>query len=318
MVAHPQFVGIDVSQEVLDVAVFNGPSWHIGNDQEGIASLVLRLQTLPVRLVVLEATGGLETPVAAALAAATLPVAVVNPRQVRDFARATGLLAKTDRLDAQAMARFAEAVKPEPRPLPDAQARELDALVARRRQVIEMMVMETNRLRQAVPSLRPVIQAHIDWLRGQRDQLDAQLDHLIQQSPLWRAQEQLYRSMKGVGPVVARTLIAELPELGTTANKRISALVGLAPLNRDSGTLRGQRIIWGGRKSVRSALYMAAVAALRSNPVIKAFYQHLLALGKKKKVALVACMHKMLIILNAMARTGTPWQPSPANSGPMA
>lgn len=204
-------------------------------------------------------------------------------------------------------------MKPDPRPLPDAQARELDALVARRRQVTEMLVMETNRLRPSLPTLRPIIQAHIDWLRGQREELDTQLDQLVQQSPLWRAQEQLYRSMKGVGPVLARTLIAELPELGTISHKRISALVGVAPLNRDSGTFRGKRSIWGGRESVRSVLYMAAVSATRSNPVIRPFYQHLLAQGKEKKVALVACMRKMLVILNAMARTGAPWQSRPAN-----
>lgn len=315
MVARSEFVGIDVSKDVLDVAVFHGPVWQFKNDEGGVVALAARLQALPVRLAVLEATGGIEIPIAAALATARVPVAVVNPRQVRDFARSTGQLAKTDRLDAQAIARFAEAVKPDPRPLPDAQTRELDALVTRRRQVLEMLVMESNRLRQALPSLRPVIQAHIDWLRGQRDQLDAQLDHLVQQSPLWLAQEQLYRSMTGVGPVVARTLIAELPELGTAGHKRISTLVGVAPLNRDSGTLRGKRMIWGGRASVRKALYMAAISASRTNPVIKAFYLHLLAQGKEKKVALVACMHKMLIVLNAMAKTRTPWQPDPANRG---
>jgi transposase len=247
------------------------------------------------------------------LVAAGIPVAVVNPRQVRDFARSVGALAKTDRLDAQLIARFAEAVKPIPRPLPDAQARELTALVVRRRQVMQMIAMETNRLQRALPSLRPVIQAHIDWLRGQRDQLDTEMEALLQQSPLWLAQEQLYRTMSGIGPVTARTLIVELPELGVIGNKRIAALAGVAPFNRDSGTLRGKRTIWGGRKAVRNALYMAAVSATRCNPVIRDFYQSLLARGKEKKSALVACMHKMLIILNAMARKGTSWQPaSPA------
>lgn len=311
MVGHKEFVGIDVAKEVLDVAVLEGPSWQVRNDDDGFASLILKLRELPERTVILEATGGLEMPVAAALAAAKIPVVVVNPRQVRDFARSAGLLAKTDRLDAQVIARFGEALKPEPRPLPDAQARELDALITRRRQVTEMLVMEINRLRQALPPLRPVIQAHIDWLRGQRNQLDQQLDQVIQQSPVWQAQEQLYRSMMGIGPVVARTLIAELPELGKINGKRISTLVGVAPLNRDSGSLRGKRIIWGGRESVRTALYMAAISATRSNPMIRQFYERLLAQGKQKKLALVACMHKMLIVLNAMARTGVPWQPHP-------
>ena len=310
MVARTQFVGIDVSKDFLDVAVFNGESWRVSNNEDGFATLTARLQALPVRLTVLEATGGIEVSVAAALAVAHIPVVVVNPRQVRDFARATGLLAKTDRLDAQAIARFAEAVKPVPRPLPDAQARELDGQVTRRRQVVEMLVMERNRLRQALPSLRPIIQAHIDWLRAQQDQLDAQLDAVIRQSPLWLEREQLYRSMKGVGPVFAHTLIAELPELGTTNHKCVAALVGVAPFNRDSGTLRGKRSIWGGRESVRNALYMASLSATRFNPDIKAYYEHLLAQGKEKKVARVACMHKMLTILNAMARTGTRWRPA--------
>jgi transposase len=308
MVRRREFVGIDVSKDALDVAVFEGASWRFTNDDEGFSALVAQLRSRPVRLVVLEATGGLEVPVAAALATATISVAVVNPRQVRDFARATGLLAKTDRLDAQAIARFAEAVKPDPRPLPDAQAREMNALVTRRQQVTEMIVMETNRLTQALPALRPVIQAHIEWLRGQRDELDAQLDRVVKESPLWLEQEELYRSMNGIGPVIAHVLIADLPELGTVSNKRIAALSGLAPFNRDSGTLRGKRTIWGGRKRVRTALYMGAVSATRSNPVIRPYYLSLVARGKERKVALVACMHKMLVMLNAMARTGRKWQ----------
>jgi transposase len=308
MVRGSEFVGVDVSKDALDVAVFEGPSWQMPNDEEGLPALVEQLGSRPVRLVVLEASGGLEVPIAAALASAKVAVAVVNPRQVRDFARATGQLAKTDRLDAQVIARFAEAVKPDPRPLPDAQARELDALVTRRKQVAEMIVMETNRLKQALPTLRPVIQAHIEWLRGQRGQLDAQLDQVVKESPLWLEREELYCSMIGVGQVTAHILIADLPELGTVSNKRISALGGLAPLNRDSGTIRGRRIIWGGRKRVRTALYMAAVAAARYNPIIRAYYESLLARGKERKVALVACMHKMLITLNAMARSGRKWE----------
>jgi len=318
MTTQPQFVGIDVSQDTLDLAVFGGPSWQEPNTEDGIAAVANRLRTLPVRLAVLEATGGIQIPVAAALAIAGIPVAVVNPRQIRDFARATGLLAKTDRLDAQAIARFAEAIKPVPRPLPDAQTRELDALLTRRRQVIEMLVMESNRLRQALPSLRPVLEDHITYLRGQRDHLDAQLNQVVRQSPLWQAKERLFRTMKGVGPILARTLLAELPELGCLDHKPIAALVGVAPFNRDSGTLRGKRTTWGGRASVRSALYMAALAAIRFNPVIKAFFEHLLARGKSRKVALVACMRKMLVVLNAMARRGTPWQPIPPVPAPVS
>jgi transposase len=309
MVKRSEFIGIDVSKDALDMAVFEGPSWRFPNDEKGLPALVAQLRSRPVRLVVLEASGGLEAPVAAALASSKITVAVVNPRQVRDFARATGVLAKTDHLDALAIARFAEAIKPEPRPLPDAQARELDALVARRQQVTEMIVMETNRLRSALPTLRPVIQAHVDWLRGQRDQLDSQLDQVVKESPLWLEKAELYCSMMGIGPVNARILIADLPELGTVSNKQVSSLVGVAPLNWDSGTLHGRRIIWGGRKRVRTALYMAAVSASRSNPIIRAYYESLLARGKERKVALVACMHKMLVTLNAMARTGRKWEP---------
>lgn len=309
MVRRSEFVGIDVSKDALDVAVFEGPSWRVANDEDGLSALVARLRSRPVREVVLEASGGLEAPVAVALASAKIPVAVVNPRQVRDFARATGLLAKTDRLDAQAIARFAEAVKPDPRPLPDAQARELGALVTRRQQVTEMIVMETNRVSSALLALRPVIQAHIDWLRGQRDQLDSQLDQMVKESPLWLEKEDLYCSMIGIGPVNARILIADLPELGTVTNKQASSLVGVAPLNWDSGTLRGRRIIWGGRKRVRTALYMAAVSASHHNPIIRPYYESLLARGKERKVALVACMHKMIVILNAMARSGRKWEP---------
>lgn len=305
-----QFVGIDVAQQTLDIAVFDGPVWQVANNEEGLSALVRDLRDLSAPLAVLEATGGLEIPVAAALAMANVPVAVVNPRQVRDFARSVGLLAKTDRLDAQVLARFAEAVKPTPRPLPDEQTRQLSALMTRRRQVAEMLVMEENRLRQALSSVRAPIQAHIDWLRGQRGELDKELRRLIEQSPVWRAQDHLLQSVKGVGPILSSTLIAALPELGHLSGKRIAALVGVAPFNRDSGTLRGKRTIWGGRAQVRAVLYMAAVAAARSNPVIKRFYEQLLANGKPRKVALVACMRKMLVILNAIVKHRMPWQPA--------
>jgi transposase len=244
---------------------------------------------------------------AAALAAADIPVAVVNPRQVRDFAKALGTLAKTDRLDARALALFGEGIRPEARPLPDAQAQELAALLARRRQLIEMLTAEKNRLRMALPRVRPQIEAHIQWLRGQRDGLDRDLTDLLRSSPVWREQEELLRSVPGVGPNLVLTLVADLPELGRLNRKQIAALVGVAPLNRDSGTLRGKRTVWGGRAPVRAALYMAALVASRFNPVIRAFYQRLCATAKPKKVALTACMRKMLTILNAMLKHRTSW-----------
>ena len=255
----------------------------------------------------MEATGGRQLPVAAALATAGLAVAVVNPRQVRDFARAIGQLAKTDALDAQLLARFAEVVQPTPRPLPDAQAQELSALLARRRQLVGMRTAERNRLDTALPAVRPRIQAHIAWLDDELAALDHDLRDAVQASPLWRERENLLRSVPGVGPTTALTLLAEVPELGHLDRKAIAALVGVAPLACESGTLRGRRVVWGGRARVRAALYMAALVATRHNPTIRAFYQRLCAAGKPKKVALTACMHKLLLILNAILRHHTPW-----------
>jgi transposase len=310
MAEEHSYVGIDVSKGYLDVAVRPmGQQWRVSNTEEELGQLVEQLQGLSPALVVLEATGGYEVPVAAALGAAGLPVAVVNPRQVRDFARATGKLAKTDKLDAQVLALFAERVRPVPRPLPDLQAQELDALLARRRQIVAMLTTERNRLGSASPSVRPGIQEHTAWLEGKLGELNDRMGKLLRESPLWREKEQLLRSVPGVGPVLSLTLLAELPELGTMGCKQMAALVGVAPLNRDSGTLRGRRTIWGGRAKVRAVLYMAALVATRFNPVIKAFYQKLLAAGKAKKVALVACMHKLLTILNAMLKHRSPWQP---------
>ena len=302
-------VGIDVSAAGLDVAARpGGAAWAVANDEAGAAALVARLRGLAPALVVLEATGGLELPAVGALAAAGLPVAVVNPRQVRDFARATGTLAKTDRLDAAVLARFAEAVRPAPRPLPDADARELAALLARRRQVVEMLTAERNRRRAAAGRVRAQIEAHLAWLAGQLDELDRELAAAVRASPAWRAKEDLLRGVPGVGPVLALTLLAGLPELGRLDRRGIAALAGVAPLNRDSGALRGKRAVWGGRAPVRAALYMAAVVAARHNPVIRAFYGRLVAAGKPKKVALTACMRKLLTILNAMLRDGAPWE----------
>ena len=302
-------VGIDVAKDRLDVAQRPGTeAWGVTNDERGIADLVARLKALRPTLVVLEATGGIELPVVGALAAAGLPVVVVNPRQVREFARATGRLAKTDAIDAQVLARFAEAVRPALRPLPDAATHQLSSLVARRRQVIVMLTAEKNRLRTAAPVVRDHIKEHIVWLERSLSDMDRELGQVIHSSDIWRAQDNLLQSAPGVGPVLSTTLLAELPELGSLNRKEIAALVGVAPLNRDSGTLRGRRTVWGGRSQVRTALYMAALAATRFNPVIRAFYQRLETAGKPKKVALTACMRKLLTILNAMMRHQTPWQ----------
>lgn len=309
MVSEGHYAGIDVAKAQLDIAVRpTAQGWSVPNEEEGIGQLVSRLQELSPTLVVLEATGGWELSVVAALAAAGLPVAVVNPRQVRDFAKATGKLAKTARIDAQVLAHFAEAVHPTLRPLPNAQAQELAALLARRRQVIEMLTAEKNRWGMARPSVRPGIQEHIAWLESTLADLDEHLGRTLRESPVWREKEDLLRSVPGVGPVLSLTLLAELPELGALGRRQIAALVGVAPLNRDSGTLRGKRTVWGGRAPVRAALYMATLVATRFNPVIRAFYQRLCAAGKPKKVALTACMHKLLTILNAMLKHSTPWQ----------
>jgi transposase len=302
-------VGIDISKDSLDVATRpTGESWRVDHDATGVAALLDRLQTLYPALIVLEATGGLEVFLTAELAAAGLPVVVVNPRQVRDFAKATGKLAKTDKIDAEVLAHFAQAVRPAPRPLPDAQTQALGALISRRRQIVQMLVAEKNRLGVAPKPVRTDIQKHILWLERHLARLDEELTNTIQQSPLWREKEDLLRSAPGIGPVISRTLLADLPELGTLNGKQIAALVGVAPLNHDSGKWRGKRITWGGRASVRCALYMSTLTAVRYNPVIKTFYERLQEAGKPKKVALTACMRKLLMILNAMVKHRTPWQ----------
>jgi len=304
------FVGIDVSKQQLDVAVRpRDETWTVAHDEAGLSALVVRLRTLAPTLIVLEATGGLEVALAGALATAGLPVAVVNPRQVRDFARSTGTLAKTDRLDAQLLAQFADAVRPEPRPLPDAQAQELTALLQRRRQLVEMLTAEKNRLTFASRRIRPQLQAHIEWLHKQLAQFDDDLRQLVHASPLSREKDDLLRSAPGVGPVLSTTLLAALPELGRLTRQQIAALVGVAPLNRDSGTLRGRRTVWGGRAHVRAVLYMSTLVATRHNPVVAAFYRRLRAAGKAPKLALTACMRKLLTILNAMLKHHTRWAP---------
>lgn len=307
------FVGIDVAKATLDVTVRpTGERWQLANEEPAFAALLARLRPLAPTLVVLEATGGFEHAVVAALAAAGLPVVVANPRQVRDFARATGQLAKTDTIDAQVLALFAERVRPTPRPLPDEAVQALDAVLTRRRQLVEMLTAERNRLGRARASVARRIRAHLRWLERELADVDRDLGRLIEQSPVWRAQDDLLQSVPGVGPVVSRTLLGELPELGRLTRKQIAALVGVAPLARDSGTLRGRRLVWGGRAPVRAVLYMGALVATRWNPVIRAFYLRLRAAGKPAKVALVACMRKLLIILNAMARSGTHGRHLPA------
>lgn len=302
------YVGVDVAKDWLDVAQRpEGAPWRVSNDERGIAALVERLVQLRPALVVLEATGGMEMPVVGALVVAQLPTAVVNPRQVREFARATGRLAKTDAIDAQVLAQFGEAVRPELRPFPDAATQELSALLARRRQLVGMLTAEKNRLRTAAKAVRADVQEHIRWLERRLSDLDGQLAQSIRSSPSWRELDNLLKSTPGVGPVLSVTLLAELPELGTLGRKEIAALVGVAPLNWDSGHLRGKRRVWGGRSRVRAALYMAALVAARRNPVLRAFYERLVEAGKPKKVALTACMHKLLTILNAMIRHRTPW-----------
>ncbi len=302
------FVGIDVAKaELVWVQRPAVTSATAPPDPTGISRLVDEVKALRPTLVVLEATGGYETALVAALATAGLPVVVANPRQVRDVARATGQLAQTDPLDAHVLALFAERVRPEPRPLPDAALQALDALLTRRRQLLERLIAERQRLAQARPPVRRSLTEHIRWLERRLGDVDRDLDEAVQTSPVWRAKEDLLRRAPGVGRVVSRTRLAELPELGTLSRKRIAALVGVAPLARDSGTLRGRRLVWGGRAPVHAALYMATLVASRRNPVIRAFYTRLVAAGKPKKGALIAGMRKLLTILNAMVRTNTPW-----------
>ena len=302
------YVGIDVSKARVDLAVRpGGDTLEVSNDATGIQALVARMQQLNPTALVLEASGGLELPLVAALAAASLPVVVVNPRQVRDFAKATGRLAKTDSLDAAVLAHFAEAVRPPLRPLRDADTQVLNSLVARRQQVMTMLVAERNRLSSAAMAVRPRIETHIDWLKQELDDLDQSLRQTLLQSPVWREKDDLLRSVPGIGDQISLTLLAYLPELGTLNRRQIAALVGVAPFNRDSGTLRGKRTVWGGRARVRTALYMGAMVASRFNPVIRDFYQRLLSAGKPKKLALIACMRKLLVILNSMLMHGSSW-----------
>jgi transposase len=314
MTPTPYFVGIAVAKDTLDIAVRpTAEPWSAANDDTGIPPTVTRLQALAPTLVVVEATGGLESRLVAALATAGVPVVGVNPRQARDFAKAIGQLATTDALDAAVLAHFAEAVRPTPRPLPDAATQDLRALLVRRRQLVDRMTAERTRHPRAPGAIQPAIAAHLTWWAQELVRLDQDLDQRLQASPVWRAQDDLLRSVPGVGPVLTRTLLAHVPELGTLPRRKIAAVVGVAPFNGDSGTRRGKRTIWGGRAPVRAVRYRATLVATRHNPVIKAFYTRLLAAGKMKKVALTACMRKLLTILNAMVKSQIPWQPQGAD-----
>jgi len=304
------FVGIDISKDTLDMGFQpSGQTVRLPHDAQGITEATRRLGEAALCLVVLEATGGLETPLAATLMAAGVPVAVVNPRQVRDYAKATGQLAKTDRVDALVLAAFARAIRPELRPMKDALTRELDALVTRRRQLVEMRVQESLRLGRASKVQEKSLKRHIAWLDKRIEEIETDLRQRLRASPAWRAKDDLLRSIPGVGDTTSATLLAKLPELGTLDRKGIAALAGLAPLANDSGKQRGRRVIWAGRADVRCVLYMSTVAAIRCNPVLRAFANRLKAAGKPAKVVIVACMRKLLSIMNAMLKSNLPWNP---------
>lgn len=310
---NPCYVGIDVSKESLEVSLRpSGKQQTFGNDDEGIARLVQFLHAEAPSLIVLEATGKFERPLARTLAEEGLLFNILNPRQSRAFAKATGILAKTDRIDAMMLARFAEVLQPEARPLKTEQTEALSELVTRRRQVVEMITAEKNRRVTASKRVRRDIQAHIRWLEKRLEDLNDEIDELIRKSPLWREKDKLLQSVSGVGPVTASTMLGALPELGTLNRKQIAALVGVAPFNRESGRHRGKRTILGGRGPVRSVLYMGTLAAIQHNPVIRTFYWRLFEAGKPRKVAITACMRKLLVILNTMLKNGTSWRYQPA------
>lgn len=307
------FVGVDVSKAELEVCAVPNPSQlQVATDEAGLAQLVEWVKALEPALVVMEASGGYEMPVVLALAQAGLPCVVVNARQVRDFAKASGRLAKTDRIDARVIAEFARAIRPQLRALPDAASAQLAALVGRRRQLVEMLSAEQNRLARSHAAVREDLKQNIAWLRSRLQDLDGEVARAVQNSPLWREKDDLLQQVPGVGPIVSAVLLALLPELGRLSSKQIAALVGVCPFNRDSGRWQGKRTICGGRAPVRTVLYMAIVSAIRYNPLIKAFYQRLLTAGKPKKLAMTACMRKLLVILNAMLRERAGWNPNNA------
>lgn len=305
-----KYIGMDISKAQIDVAKRGRKkTWAFSNNCQGIGELVKLMKRIKPVLIVVEASGGLEQSVVRALYLAKMPIAIVNPTRIRNFARSTGQLAKTDQLDARMISHFAQAVRPQVRPLRSAEEEHLDALVTRRRQVIQTLTAEKNRRSTTHPALQARLEKHIRWLEKERDSLDKAIEDFIQEKAEWKEKAVILRSVSGVGPVTTSTLLAELPELGTRNRKQIAALVGVAPINKDSGPKRGKRRVFGGRASVRRTLYMATLVATRTNPVIRAFYQRLLAVGKEKKVALTACMRKLLTILNAMIRSMRIWQP---------
>lgn len=312
--ANEKFVGIDVSKATLDAYIEPaGETLHVGHDEEGIGRLVERLKEVDPALIVMEATGGLEVRLASELACAGLPVAVINPRQARDFAKATGQLAKTDQVDAAMLAAFARAIRPQTRPLKDADTRALDEMVSRRRQLIAMRVQETLRLGAATSKpMQKSLKVHIAWLDKRIAEIDGDLNRRLRESDIWRAKDDLLRAIPGVGAITSLTMLAKCPELGTLNRREIAALTGVAPLANDSGKHRGKRFIWGGRAEVRTVLYMAAVSAMRCNAAIKAFAERLKQAGKPPKVVIVACMRKLLTIMNAMLKNNAPWSPKHA------
>jgi transposase len=303
------FVGIDVSKDHLDIGVHpTGKTWQLMHDETGKEQLCQELRKLKPDLIVMEASGGMESALAVRLQEAKLPVVVVNPRQARNFAKAQGILAKTDGIDARVLAHFAEKIRPEVRPLPDEAQRALEGLMVRRRQLVIMITAEKNRLRKASKEVARGIQEHIEWLKRQLDEVDREISRRIQRNDVWKQKDKLLQSTPGVGSVVSRTFLSGLPELGTINGKKISALVGVAPFNCDSGKFKGRRRIWGGREHIRSILYMGTVAAVRWNPIIRSFFLRLVKVGKSKKVALTACMRKLLVMLNAIIASNKPWE----------
>jgi len=305
------FVGIDIAKNSMEVTVYgNKDHWEYANDENGLAKLMIKIKRLAPALIVMEATGGYEITVAAELQARGYPVGVVNPRHIRDFARSVGILAKTDTLDARVIARYAATVRPVPRDLPDSETQRMGMILMRRRQVIAMLTSEKNRLYQAGPAVRERIKEHITFLERELDDINKELSKIVEDNPEWKEKSDIMQSVPGVGPNLAITLLADFPELGNLNRKQTAALVGVAPFSRDSGKMRGKRSVWGGRNTVRNAAYMSTFVAIRFNPLLKAFFERLKAAGKPHKVAMVACMRKLLCILNAMLKNHTLWQKS--------
>lgn len=304
----PNHVGIDVAKDSMEVMVHeNQEKWNFTNNEDGIAKLITKMKKLGPSLIVLEATGGYEATIAAELHSIGFAVAVVNPRHIRDFARSVGILAKTDTLDAKVIARYGATVQPTPRALPAEETKRLGGIMMRRRQIVAMRTAEKNRLNQAEPAVKKHIKAHISWLEQELDDLNKELEQMIESNPEWKEKNDIIQSVPGVGPNLAITILSDFPELGQLNRKQAAALSGVAPFNRDSGTMRGKRCIWGGRGVVRTAAYMSIVSAIRFNPQIKTFYQRLIEAGKLRKVAMVACMRKLLCILNVMLKNHTTW-----------